>query len=117
MPGFIFFAAQTNPQARRSPGNGGVNLLREAGNIFWTATVWDSDAAVKQYMVSGAHGKAMRHLIHWCDEASVVRWEQPTTALPSWPEAHRRLQSEGRPSKVRFPSAAHQRFEIPPPRG
>jgi hypothetical protein len=37
-------------------------------------------------------------------------------ALPSWSEAHRRLQQEGRPSKVRFPSDAQRRFEIPPPR-
>lgn len=116
MPGFIFFAARTNPQARRAPGNRGLNLMREAGNVFWTATVWDSQTAVKQYMISGAHGKAMRHLIEWCDEASVVRWEQDATTLPTWAEGHRRMQSEGRRSKVRFPSAAHERFEIPAPK-
>ena len=50
-------------------------------------------------------------------DASVVRWSQQSAELPDWQEAHRRMQAEGRPSKVRFPSAAHQRFEIPKPKG
>lgn len=115
MPAFAFYAIQTQRQSQRAPGNRGVNLLREAGNIFWTASVWDSEAAVKQYMISGAHGKVMPKLMHWCDEASVARWTQDTATLPTWQEAHRRMQSEGRRSKVRFPSAAQDRFEIPVP--
>lgn len=117
MPGFFFFALRSNAQARRAAGNRGVQLLREPGNVFWTATVWDSQTAVKQYMVSGAHGRAMRHLLDWCDEASVVRWEQEGTTLPSWRESHRRMLVEGRRSKVRFPSTAQDRFEFPAPKG
>jgi hypothetical protein len=116
MPGFFFYALRTNLQARRAEGNLGMDLLREPGHVFWTATVWDSDAAVKRYMISGAHEKAMRHLMNWCDEASIVRWEQDSTAMPSWLERHRRMQAEGRRSKVRFPSAAQERFVIPSPR-
>jgi heme-degrading monooxygenase HmoA len=116
MPGFAFYAVQTNVQARRAAGNRGMKLLNEPGRIFWTATVWESEAAVKQYMTSGAHGKAMRHLVDWCDEASVVRWEQESAAMPMWQEAYRRMMSEGRRSKVRYPSAAQERFEVPPPR-
>jgi hypothetical protein len=58
----------------------------------------------------------MPHLLDWCDEASIVHWTQEMPDVPSWPEAHRRMQQQGRPSKVRHPSEAHQRFEIPPPR-
>ena len=36
--------------------------------------------------------------------------------LPDWEEAHRRMATEGRRSKVRHPSEAHQDFRIPPPR-
>lgn len=115
MPGFVLFALRTNTQARRAEGNRGVRFLRETGNIYWTATVWDSESAVKRYMVSGAHGKAMRHLLDWCDEASVVRWHQESTDLPTWMEAHRRMKHEGRRSKVRFPSAGQESFEIPAP--
>lgn len=116
MPFFAFYAVQTRQQSLRAPGNRGVNLMREPGNIFWTATAWDSEADMKAYMSSGAHGKAMPHLMHWCDEASVTRWTQDTTALPTWQEAHRRMQSHGRRSKLLHPSPAHERFEIPPPR-
>jgi hypothetical protein len=116
MPGFAFYALQTRSQARDAQGNRGVEVLREPGNVFWTATLWDSEAAVKQYMLAGAHGKAMRRLMHWCDEAAVARWVQDSPSLPDWQEAHRRMQSEGRPSKVRFPSRAQQRFEIPTPK-
>ncbi len=116
MPAFAFYAIQTRQQSTRAPGNLGVDLFREPGNIFWTATAWESEAAIKQYMISGAHGKVMPKLMHWCDEASVARWSQDSTTLPSWPEAHRRMQTEGRRSKVRHPSAAHERFEIPTPK-
>ena len=116
MPAFAFYAVRSRMQAAKAEGNRGLNLLREPGNIFWTATVWDSEAAVKQFMLAQPHGEAMLRLMHWCDEASVVRWSQDTIELPDWLEAHRRMQSEGRPSKVRFPSAAHHRHEIPPPK-
>jgi hypothetical protein len=35
---------------------------------------------------------------------------------PSWAEAHRRLQREGRRSRIRHPSEAQRRFEISEPR-
>lgn len=116
-PGFALYAVRANLQCRRAAGNRGLLLMREAGNVFWTSTLWDSDAALKQYMISGAHGKAMPKLMDWCDEASVVRWKQDDAALPGWVEAHRRMVAEGRRSKVRHPSPAHQRFEFPAPKG
>ena len=39
-----------------------------------------------------------------------------TADLPDWHEAHRRMATEGRRSKVRHPSEAHRDFRIPPPR-
>jgi hypothetical protein len=61
------------------------------------------------------HGPAMRKLLVWCNEASLVRWTQDTGDLPPWDEAHRRLQKEGRVSKVKYPSEAHTAFRVPPP--
>jgi hypothetical protein len=79
--------------------------------------MWESDADVKRYMIAQPHGEAMRKLLDWCDEAALVRWEQESIVLPEWKEAHRRMVAEGRRSKVRFPSAAQERFEIPAPKG
>jgi hypothetical protein len=51
----------------------------------------------------------------WCDEAAVAHWIQPNSELPTWAEAHRRLQAEGRRSKVTYPSTEQEAYHIPPP--
>ena len=47
-------------------------------------------------MHTSPHGPVMRKLLNWCDEAAVVHWSQEGAEPPSWPEAHVRLQQEGR---------------------
>lgn len=70
-------------------------------------TAWDSQESMRNYMTNGSHKSAMPHLMHWCDEASVVHWEQESLALPNWSEADKRMRQDGRVSKVRFPSPTH----------
>jgi hypothetical protein len=70
---------------------------------------------MRAFMFAPAHRAVMPKLLQWCDEAAVGHWPQETLEPPSWPEVHRRLQSEGRTSKVDHPSAAQLRFEFPPP--
>jgi len=113
---FLFYAFRSARQAARAPGNLATRLLNDRDWAFWTATAWTNDAAMKQFMISGVHGRAMRKLMHWCDEAFLVHWTQEQDALPSWPEAHARLQSEGRRSKVNHPSPAHIALRFPEPR-
>jgi hypothetical protein len=116
LPEFILYSVRSKLQADKAPGNRGVRAMREPGNIFWTATAWDSEDAVKKYMLSHPHSQAMRRLLEWCDEASLVRWTQDSAELPDWHEAHRRMQVEGRRSKVNHPSADHQQFKITAPK-
>jgi hypothetical protein len=92
-----------------------MSLLNDAKKTFWTRSAWKDEAAMRAFMTSGPHLAAMKNLTGWCDEAAVVHWVQSEASLPDWKEAHRRLQKEGRPSKVLHPSAAHEAFEIPPP--
>src|SRR5437879_5317556 len=92
LPMFAWYALRSSREAARAEGNLGAKLLRERRNTFWTATMWTSEAAMKNFMTSGTHGKAMRKLMEWCDEAAVVHWTQESAALPIWLEAHRRLQ-------------------------
>lgn len=96
-------------------GNIAVKLLKDRRNTFWTCTGWSTVESMKAFMLAKPHGPAMRSLLEWCDEASLVRWTQPGVELPSWEEAHRRLQQEGRPSKVNHPSEAHKAHAFPPP--
>jgi heme-degrading monooxygenase HmoA len=116
LPGFISYALRSRNQAKSAPGNLGVELLQDARNTFWTCTAWQDEAAMRAFMMAEPHRNAMGKLAGWCNEASVVHWTQATPELPDWIEAHRRMSTEGRRSRVRHPSEAHQDFRIPAPR-
>jgi heme-degrading monooxygenase HmoA len=116
LPAFLVQSLRSARQAKAAPGNLAVSLLRDADLAFWTRTLWIDEAAMRAFMVSGVHGHVMPRLLHWCDEAAVAHWTQESVAPPTWPEAHRRLRQDGRPSKVSHPSPAQRRFEFPTPR-
>lgn len=116
LPAFFFYTLRATLQARAASGNQSVQLLPDAQRAFWTITLWTDLDAMRDYVSAGAHRKSMKRLAHWCDEASVVHWEQDSVELPDWAVAHRRMQEHGRPSKVNCPSAAHLAFQIAKPR-
>ena len=115
LPGFLFRSLRIVRQAKRAKGNLAAKVLGDKKNAFWTATSWDSEVAMRAFMLATPHGPTMRKLLEWCDEAALVHWTQDGEELPSWKEAHRRLLNEGRPSKVNHPSAAHTAHAIPAP--
>jgi hypothetical protein len=78
--------------------------------------MWRDEAAMRSFMRSGVHRRIMARLPEWCDEAALVHWVQDGEAAPSWAEAHRRLQEEGRRSRVNHPTEAQRQFEIREPR-
>ena len=116
LPGFFLYTITSALQAKRAPGNLGMGALRDANNTFWTRTAWQDEAAMRAFMMAPPHRRAMVKLLVWCDEASVVHWNQENSALPDWHEAHQRLVAEGRRSKVNHPSSAHEAYQIPPPK-
>ena len=105
MPLFTYHAMRTMTQAQKADGVQGVETRFEKNNVVWTKTVWAEESAMKKYRGSGAHQIAMRILSEMCNEASVARWQQEDTELPTWEEAHRRMLTEGKQSKVKHPSA------------
>ena len=114
--GFLIQSIRSALQAKRASGSLSVSVLRDADRAFWTRTVWRDEAAMRSFMQSGVHRRVMARLPEWCDEAALVHWVQDAEEPPSWAEAHRRLQGEGRRSRVSHPSEAHRRFEIREPR-
>ena len=112
LPAFLVQTLHITRQAAGADGNLSVKLLADRRNTFWTATGWSSESSMKAFMLAKPHGPTMRSLLHWCDEAALVHWSQAGAELPSWEEAHKRLQQEGRPSKVNHPSAAHTAYAI-----
>jgi len=116
LPAFVVGTFRSALQAKASSGSRAVSILSDSNFTFWTRTVWNDEAALRSFMLSGAHKKVMPRLLEWCDEAAVVHWLQESQEPPPWQEAHRRMQNEGRRSKVNHPSEAQERFEIPQPR-
>src|SRR5881628_1613699 len=100
---FFLRALRSARQAATAEGNLATRLLRDRQNTFWTTTIWTTDVAMKDFMLSGVHRRVMRKLPRWCDEAAVVHWTQESTEPPTWTEAHARLRREGRPSRVNHP--------------
>lgn len=115
LPIFVLYALRSARQAEKSPGFLGGTLMRDSYQAFWTVTVWTDSKAMDAYRISGMHKRAMPRLLNWCEEASLVHWTQDSTEVPSWTEAHRRMISGGRPSKVHHPSAAQNAFQVPEP--
>ena len=107
MPLFMLHAMRTMTQAQKADGVQGVETRFEKNNVVWTKTVWSDESQMKKYRGSGAHQIAMRILSDICNEAAVARWQQVNAELPTWEEAHQRMLSEGKLSKVKHPSTLH----------
>ncbi len=116
LPAFALQTLGTLRQAGAAPGFRDGSLLPDRRWTFWTMTLWDDRDAMRAYMTAGAHRTAMPKLLGWCDEASVVHWDTPDTALPGWADAAARMRLDGRPSKVRRPSADHAAMTFSDPR-
>jgi hypothetical protein len=116
LPQFFFHAVRTRRQVCAAAGFRAGSLLADRHFTFWTLTVWDNAEDMRAYITSGSHRIVMPRLMHWCDEASIVHWEQPEPTLPDWHEADARMRSEGRPSKVRNPTAQHLAMDFAEPR-
>jgi len=114
-PAFALRTFQSALQARGAPGNLHVRVLRDTRLTFWTLTSWESEAAMRTFMLRGAHRKAMHSLLEWCDEAALAHWIEGRDELPDWSDGPRLLTERGRTSKVKHPSPAQIAFQIAPP--
>ena len=116
LPQFLLHAMRSAWQVKKASGVQSATIMKEDWRTYWTRTIWTDEAMMKKFMISGNHRIAMPKLMSICDEASVARWHQNDSTIPSWDEAHKRMQHEGRASKVNNPSAAQNAFHIPAPR-
>ncbi len=116
LPKFFWHAIPCSMQARKAQGNLGLAFLNDANLAFWTKTAWKDEASMRAYILSAAHGKAMRVFAHMVDEGCTVHWEQDGAQLPAWQDGYKRLQESGHVSRVRYPSSAHATRQFPPPR-
>ena len=102
---FAWYAWRSLQQARRAPGNLNAMVRKTEGLVFWTLTGWRDEAAMSAYRIAPPHLRAMPKLLHWCDEAALVHWQQDSAELLDWKIAASRMAESGRLSKVNHPSA------------
>lgn len=103
-PSFGLYTVGSVRQVRRAPGFVGGWLASEGLRGFWTATAWRDIESMRAFRNGAPHLTAMRKLLHWCDEASYVHFEQASSALPEVAAAYQRLAESGTVSKVLHPS-------------
>jgi hypothetical protein len=114
LPRFVWLTVQVQSQARRAPGFLSAGYLRDHNLAFWTKTAWEDEFSMRAFKLSGAHLRAIPALKEMCDEASGVSWSQDS--LPSWQEAHVRLQESARYVFVQHPSDNQKARRSDPPR-
>ena len=114
-PFFWHTIASTKQLVKKSKFIKGKTLM-DRKLTFWTMTLWKNAAGMIAYRNTDAHKKAMPKLQHWCDEASIVHWQQEGEDFPDWHLAHKRMISEGRLSKVKHPSPEHSNMQVAAPR-
>lgn len=115
LPQFLWMTTQIQRQTEKAPGLLGLRLLVDRKQTYWTLTAWQDEKAMKAFRGSGPHAKAMKKLPVWCDEAAYAHWTEEQGHLPEWPEAYERLLATYKLSRVKHPSAAHERAEFRPP--
>lgn len=113
LPKFVYHSILSRRQAQRAPGYLRVLVGAEQNRVFWTISMWENEAAMRAFMLSGAHRKAMPLLAEMVDEASVTHWEQDSEEFPKWPEAFQRLRQNPKFTKVKYPSADHAAGKLP----
>ena len=89
------------------PPTSGSNCGRQGLRVL-DSDRWQDEAAISAYRITPPHRHVMPKLLEWCDEASVVHWNQESAELPDWKTAERRMAESGRLSKVNHPSVDQQ---------
>jgi hypothetical protein len=106
MADFVAYLAPVNALADISPGfvwrfqteAGDATSLRAYGDdrIIVNFTVWESVAALKNFVYKSNHGDVMRKRRKWFDKMSelyMALWWVPVGHIPTWDEAQARLDS------------------------
>lgn len=83
-PRFWWHAIRSMAQAQAAPGNISAEA-RSIGGVQHTLSVWESKAAMRQFLVTGAHLAAMKS---FRSIATGGTFGYEAEAVPGWDEVH-----------------------------
>ncbi|SES45154.1 hypothetical protein SAMN03159406_04630 [Rhizobium sp. NFR03] len=93
-PRFWWHAIRSMIQARKAPGNLSTDA-RFINGVHHTRTVWTDEAAMRRYLISGAHLQAMKA---FGAIATGKTLGFTTETVPDWDEVRRLWETAGRPA-------------------
>eukprot|EP00980_Cylindrotheca_fusiformis_P024736 scaffold12369_cov97-Cylindrotheca_fusiformis.AAC.2 len=85
-PKFMYYAVPSTMQAQKAEGNVSTRVTAVNG-VQHTLTVWENKKAMRKYMLSGAHRKAMAVSGDVADLESIKVYGYESDTIPSWDEA------------------------------
>lgn len=105
-----FFAAAVAvaEQAQGSEGNLGADFLADAGNVYWTRTVWQARDPMNAFVGAEPHLATMSRIADWCDEATFIDWVQASPELPDWQTGYDRIVAAGQSAELTHPTKEHE---------
>ncbi|HEV3123817.1 MAG TPA: antibiotic biosynthesis monooxygenase [Candidatus Dormibacteraeota bacterium] len=93
IPAFVWHSARVALAARRVPGNVSVRLLGLPPlPFFWTLTVWESEAAMAEFVATPKHAAAMPRIGHFARVGKFARFPSATRRV-GWRTAWRQLRT------------------------
>jgi hypothetical protein len=93
IPAFIWYSARVALAARRVPGNVSVRLLGLPPlPFFWTLTVWESEAALGEFLVSPQHAAVMPRIGRFASVGKFARFRSARRRV-GWRSGWRQLRN------------------------
>lgn len=92
LPAFLWRSWASLSQARKAPGNLGVEA-RVVNGTYHTMTVWTDEASMRRFVQSGAHRRAMRNFRAL---GAGKTFGYRCASAPDWPTLYRLWCTEAR---------------------
>ena len=83
------------------------------GPTFWTATVWNDEASMRNYTQTGAHQATLSWFARICSEGAMTQYKSKKIELPEQHEIAKKLAQAPKFFRVDKPSAAQEAKTIP----
>jgi heme-degrading monooxygenase HmoA len=84
LPLFIFHTFKSIRQSKKAKGLVHASFRNEGWLTYWTLTVWEDEASMKEYRNKGNHLKAMKVSRKIADQLEKLNWEDDH--IPDWQE-------------------------------
>jgi len=90
---FMRFSAQINKQLSATPGAIGYSMRAKLlSRQFWTLSVWESSAALMDFVAKVPHGESMKAMAPFMGKTKFAQWKVLGSGIPlKWDEAIRRM--------------------------